>query len=157
MRFQLVDRFEHLEPGVGAVGVKAISGTDEFLRDHFPGNPVFPGVLILESLAQTAGGLIAITTGFESFALMSLIQDVKFRDFVRPGHLLRLAVEIDSLDARAARVRGTATCDGKEIARARIVFVLRPLGDVIGHRFREGWIDHIRGWAEGLESGGDGA
>jgi 3-hydroxyacyl-[acyl-carrier-protein] dehydratase len=155
VRFQLVDRFERLEPGVSAVGVKALSGTEEFLRDHFPGNPVFPGVLILESLAQTAGGLIAITTEFESFALMSLVQDVKFRDFVRPGHLLRTTVDIDSLDARAARVRGTATCEGREVARARIVFVLRPLEEVIGPRFREGWIEHIRAWASGLGPGGE--
>ena len=153
MRFQLVDRFEAIEPGVSAVGVKAISGTEEFFRDHFPGNPVFPGVLIIESLAQTAGGLIAISRDFEIFALMSLVQDVKFRDFARPGHLLQCRVEIESLDDGAARVRGTARCDGKEIARARIGFVLRPLEEVIPPQTRAGWIEHIRAWTTGLGPG----
>ena len=84
---------------------------------------------------------------------MSMIQDAKFRDFVRPGHLLRCRVEIESLDERAARIRGVAECEGREVARARIVFVLLPIEEIIQPGLRDAWIDHIQRWAKASGTG----
>ena len=70
MRYYLVDRILEMEPGVRAVGVKCITLSDDLLNEHFPGNPVFPGVLLLEGLAQTAGRLLAEPTGGQRFALL---------------------------------------------------------------------------------------
>lgn len=145
MRFLLIDRYESFEPDVRATGITAVSGQLDIFWDHFPGNPVFPGVLIMECLAQAAGGLIALSCDFSQFALLSLISDAKFRDFVRPGDVLRSNVEIEARDAGSARVRGRASVGEREVARVRYGFVLTSYEEVMGERYIEPWCEHMRG------------
>ena len=94
--FLLVDRIVALEPGKRIVGLKNISINEPFFQGHFPGRPIMPGVLIVESLAQVGGILALLSTpenmGNPSIYLMSL-DKVRFRQPVIPGDQLRLEVE----------------------------------------------------------------
>lgn len=93
--FLLVDRILELEPGVKAVGIKNVSINEDFFRGHFPGNPVMPGVLIVEALAQV--GAVALLTQEEyrgKLALFGGIEKFRFRRQVRPGDQLTLEVRL---------------------------------------------------------------
>lgn len=149
MRFLMVDRIVELQPGESARGIRCVSGSEDFFQDHFPGNPVLPGVLILESMAQTAGALLAVTSAYEKFGLMTFVEGVKFRAFVRPGDTLDLHVRIEMMDETSARVLARATVGGDAIATARIAFLLVPLSSVIPPLYREGWTSMIRSWVAG--------
>ncbi len=94
--FLLVDRIVELEPGKRIVGLKNVSINEPFFQGHFPGRPIMPGVLIVESLAQVGGILALLATpenmGNPSIYLMGL-DKVRFRQPVVPGDQLRLEVE----------------------------------------------------------------
>jgi 3-hydroxyacyl-[acyl-carrier-protein] dehydratase len=151
MRFLMVDRIVDVHPGSSARGIRAVSGSEDFFNDHFPGNPVMPGVLILEAMAQTAGALLAASSNFEQFGLMTLVENAKFRAFVRPGDVLELHVSIDMQDDTSARVSARASVSGTPVAAARMAFMLVPLSSVIPPLYAEGWTTIIRGWITGHE------
>ena len=93
--FLLIDRVTDLEPGQGAVAEKDILATDDVFRGHFPGHPVFPGVLILEALAQT--GAVAVLSQPEArdkIILFARADDVRFKRPVVPGDTLRLEMRL---------------------------------------------------------------
>ncbi len=125
MRHCHLDRVITLERGVRAVGVRGVALSDDAFNEHFPGNPVLPGVYVLEGLAQTAGVLLWETTDHSRIALMTSVDRARFAGFARPGDVVRLAVEIESLDPDAARVRGTATVGDRTVTTARFTFSLQ--------------------------------
>lgn len=93
----LVDRLEVEEPGVKGIGLKNVTMNEEFFQGHFPGNPVMPGVLQIEAMAQTAGAVVI--SGMENYKENKLgvffmsIDGVKFRKPVKPGDQLFMHVE----------------------------------------------------------------
>ena len=95
--FLLVDRFEVEVPGEKGVGIKNVTMNEEFFQGHFPGNPIMPGVLQIEAMAQAAG--IAVISKDENYAeskrsvLFMGIDGGKFRKQVKPGDQLRIHVE----------------------------------------------------------------
>ena len=124
--FRFVDSVDALEPGVSVHARYAVTGHEAFLAGHFPGNPVFPGVLQLEALAQT--GAIAVLADARYAGKLPLfggVEDVRFRRVVRPGDDLVLAVEMERLSARGGWGRGVATVDGDaECCRGSLLFAL---------------------------------
>jgi 3-hydroxyacyl-[acyl-carrier-protein] dehydratase len=120
--FRFVDRVDDLGDG-RIVARFLVTGDEPALAGHFPGNPIFPGVLQLEALAQT--GAIAVLSD-ERFAgklpLFGGVEDARFRRIVRPGDELTLTVEMERLSARGGWGRGVAAVDGKECSRARLLF-----------------------------------
>lgn len=92
--FLLVDRVIELEPEVRAVGIKNVTVNEPFFHGHFPENPVMPGVLIVEAMAQVAG-ILAFKSGVpgKSVYFMS-IEKAKFRKIVSPGDQLRLEIKV---------------------------------------------------------------
>jgi 3-hydroxyacyl-[acyl-carrier-protein] dehydratase len=125
--FLFVDSVEAVEPGQSAVARYRVTGEEAFLDGHFPGNPVFPGVLQLEALAQT--GAIAVLTD-ERFAgrlpLFGGAEDVRFRRVVSPGDELRLEVTMERLSSRAGWGRGRATVQGETACEGRLLFAFAP-------------------------------
>lgn len=146
MRHFHLDRIESIEPGVRAVGVRAMSLSDDVFTDHFPGNPVLPGVYLLEGLAQTGGVLLWETSERTRIAVMVSIDRARFPAFARPGELVRLSVEIDSYDVSAARVRGVATVGERQVAAASITFSLQEPARVIPPIFQPFWEQAANVW-----------
>lgn len=139
MRHYWVDRIVELEPGVRAVGVKNVSLSEDVFDEHFPGNPVFPGVFLLEGLAQTAGVLLAKTYEGERLAVMVSIERARFRSFARPGDTVRMEIKIEGNDGDVARVVGTANVGDRQVAAARLSFKLVKPGRVIPPAYRSFW------------------
>jgi 3-hydroxyacyl-[acyl-carrier-protein] dehydratase len=131
MRYVLLDRITALEPPARAVGVKCVSLSDDVFTDHFPGLPVMPGALILESLAQLGGVLLEATMRDqghpELHAVLSTIERAKLRRAVRPGDRIELLVEGLRVSDLGGQVKGRASVDGRRVAEAELSFALIPI------------------------------
>ena len=123
--FLLIDTIERLEPGVGAVGKKCVSGNEPFFAGHFPGNPVMPGALIIEALAQV--GAVAMLSRPEmkgKTAYFAGIDKAKFRRKVLPGDVLLLETIITKVKGPVGVGRAVATVDGRKVAEAELTFAI---------------------------------
>jgi 3-hydroxyacyl-[acyl-carrier-protein] dehydratase len=121
--FLFVDGVDACEPAVMARAHYRVTGSEPFLAGHFPGNPIFPGVLQLEALAQAGAIAVLAHAPFANkLPLFGGVEEVRFRRVVRPGDVLQLAVDIERLSARGGWGRGVATVDGAECCRARQLF-----------------------------------
>lgn len=114
-----------MEPGRSVAAEYRVTGDEALLAGHFPGRPIFPGVLIVEALAQ-AGAILLATDADRSdgLALLGGVDKVRIRRQVVPGDLLRLEVEIESLTRLGGRARGTASVEGARTASAQLLFVI---------------------------------
>lgn len=123
--FLLVDKIDQLEPGVKAIGYKAVSFDEYFFRGHFPEEPVMPGVLIIEALAQV--GAVSILSQEEykgKIAYFGSINSAKFKKKVVPGDILRLEVEIIKKKGPIGVGKAVATVDGKVAVIAELTFAI---------------------------------
>ncbi|NLZ80903.1 MAG: 3-hydroxyacyl-ACP dehydratase FabZ [Clostridiales bacterium] len=123
--FLLVDKIDELEPGVKAVGYKAVSYDEYFFRGHFPNEPIMPGVLIIEALAQV--GAVSILSQEEykgKIAYFGSINSAKFKKKVVPGDVLRLEVEIIKKKGPIGVGKAVATVDGKVAVIAELTFAI---------------------------------
>ena len=123
--FMLIDTIEELEPGVRALGKKCVSFNEPFFAGHFPGNPVMPGVLIIEALAQT--GAVAILCQEENkgkTAYFAGINQAKFKKKVLPGDTLMLETEIIKVKGPIGVGKATAYVDGKVACSAELTFAI---------------------------------
>lgn len=123
--FLLIDTIEELEPGIKAAGRKCVSYNEPFFAGHFPDEPVMPGVLIIEAMAQT--GAVAILSKPENkgkTAYFAGIGNAKFKRKVLPGDILTLELEIIKEKGPIGIGRGTAKVDGKIAASAELTFAI---------------------------------
>lgn len=146
MRHFWLDRIVLLEPGVRATGLKAVALAEQHFDAHFPGNPVLPGVCLLEGLAQTAGVLIHQSIGGRLLAVLASIERARFPSFARPGDQVRLEAELEALDGEVARARGTAAVEGRTLASARFTFTLVPPDRLIPEVYQPFWRQMIETW-----------
>jgi 3-hydroxyacyl-[acyl-carrier-protein] dehydratase len=125
--FRFVDAVDELVAGERVRARYRVTGDEAFLAGHFPANPVLPGVIQLEALAQA--GAIALLSDPRYAGTLPLfggVEEVRWRRQVRPGDELVLEVTMDQLSARGGWGQATASVDGKPACRARIFFVLAP-------------------------------
>lgn len=124
--FLLVDRIDELEPGKKAVGVKAVTYNEPFFQGHFPQEPVMPGVLICEALAQV--GAVALLSCEEykgKIALFGGINKARFRQKVVPGDVLRLETELIKIKGPIGVGKATAYLGDKKCVEAELTFVVQ--------------------------------
>jgi 3-hydroxymyristoyl/3-hydroxydecanoyl-(acyl carrier protein) dehydratase len=132
VRYLLVDRIEELKRNEYAVGVKCISLADDVFEHHFPGQPVYPGALLIEAMAQLGGALLELSLREgrprAPRCVLTAVK-AKFRDFARPGDALRLRADVLSCHEDAAKVRVATRCGEREVCEAEITYVLLDVDD----------------------------
>ena len=127
--FLMVDRIVEIEPEKRAVGIKNVTINEEFFQGHFPGNPIMPGVLIVEALAQVAG-ILAFRSGAsegKTVYFMS-IEKAKFRRPVVPGDQLRLEVSVLQFRGNVWKFTGNAFIEDKIAAEAEFTAMVTDRG-----------------------------
>lgn len=123
MRFLYYDRVEKIEKGESIVGTKTFTLSEEFFRKHFKKQPLVPGVIYIEAMAQLLGWLIIYSHDFKLSAVMSLVEDVNVEPNLRPGFKADIHGEIISTSRRDSLGRAWITVDGKTIASVnRIIY-----------------------------------
>jgi 3-hydroxymyristoyl/3-hydroxydecanoyl-(acyl carrier protein) dehydratase len=146
VRFLLVDRIDELKKLEYAEGVKCISLADDAFEHHFPGQPVYPGALLTESLAQLGGALLEISLrdalGHSPRCVLSKVE-ARFREFARPGDALRLRAEVVSHHADSALVKAVATRGDTRVCEAQLIYVLLRIDDERLERSRRAYLDDL--------------
>src|SRR5215831_3300167 len=131
MRYVMLDRITLLEPPKLAKAYKCISLADDVFVDHFPGYPVMPGALLLESLAQLGAILIEAAMRQRDrndlFAILTFVDRTKFRHPVVPGDRLELEAQVLRVNEDGGQVRGLIHRDGKRVAEAELGFAFIQL------------------------------
>ncbi|MBM4062906.1 MAG: beta-hydroxyacyl-ACP dehydratase, partial [Planctomycetes bacterium] len=129
VRFLLLDRFTAFHPGVRGRAVKNVSLSDDVFDDHFPLEPVFPGVLMLEGMAQLSGLLVEEgvrrATGRRLKAVLTIVEKAKFRRMARPGDQLEYLAEVESTNELGGTARVEALIGGERAAECRFTFALQ--------------------------------
>ena len=127
----LVDRILDFEPKVWIRGLKNVSYNEEIFQGHFPSRPVFPGVYIVEAMAQTGGCLLM--REFEDRATKVIyfmgIDNVKFRKPVQPGDQLVMDVKVLQIKGRICKMRGEAFVGGQKVAEAEFMSMLMDVAE----------------------------
>ena len=125
--FLMIDKVRDIVPYEGAVGIKCVTANEPHFPGHFPDQPIMPGVLIVEALAQAAGVLAVESLGLVGsgkLVYFMAIDEAKFRAPVEPGVLLRLEVEFVQKRERVCKFAGRALIDGKVAAQANFTAMI---------------------------------
>jgi 3-hydroxyacyl-[acyl-carrier-protein] dehydratase len=143
VRYFLVDRIEELRRFDYAEGLKAISLSEDVFEQHFPGRPVYPGALLIESMG---GALLELSLREERDhcprCVMSSVK-AKFRDFVRPGDLVRLRAEVVSRHDDDAKVKVEGRRGEERVCQAELIYVILRVDDPLLEASRNAFLDAI--------------
>lgn len=127
MRFLMVDRILDLNPGRMAVAEKSLPVSEEIFQDHFPGFPVVPGVLLIEMMGQTAAKALNAQRLPRGNAMLGEVRSARFRQWVKPGEIIRLTSEIERDQGDFAIAKCHADVAGKKVGSAELMFFFMPI------------------------------
>jgi 3-hydroxyacyl-[acyl-carrier-protein] dehydratase len=123
--FLLLDEVVVLEPGSRVVARKRVSDDEWYLAGHFPGNPIMPGVLMVEALAQTgAVAVLSEPANSGKLVLFAGIDDVRFKRIVRPGDVLELECVLERMRGPVGKGTAKATVEGELAVRGKLTFAV---------------------------------
>jgi len=122
LRWIWIDKFIEFNSGKNAVAVKNVTMAEEHLHDNFPGFPIMPECLMIESMAQTAGLLVGEARNYKEKVILAKINKAVFFHYVRPGDTLKIHAKIESITAEAASTTGKITRDDEMIAEIDLMF-----------------------------------
>src|ERR1700755_12018 len=125
--FQLIDRIVDLNIGDRTITVEAqVPQHNTIFEGHFPGHPIMPGVLLIESMAQASGWLLLALMKFERMPLLAAVKEAKMRSFVSPGELLTIDVNVLHEGSGYAMTEARVRVEGKLRCNATITFGTFP-------------------------------
>jgi len=124
--FLLVDRIEECVPGKYVKGYKNVTVNEDFFNGHFPNNPIMPGVLMVEALAQLSSGILMTLPEYKGkLALFAGIDGVRFKRIVRPGDRLDLYSESVKLKGPICKAKCRASVNGETVTEAELMFSIQ--------------------------------
>lgn len=126
MRFIMIDRIVSLAPGQNIVAARTVRPDEDYFRDHFPGFPVVPGVLLTEMMAQTAGKCLDAERRPRGKAMLAKITSASFRQWVRPGDEALVHATVSANDERYATADCRVEVDRRSVAQASLFFSFLP-------------------------------
>ena len=130
MRFLLIDRITELEPRKSITALKNLSLAEEYLADHFPGFPVMPGVLMLETLIQAGGWLIRQAEDFaHSTVMLKEVRALRYNSFVTPGNSLIVKMAVRKQEGFIWDFNGSGTVNGDSAVSAKVTLEVFNLSD----------------------------
>lgn len=138
MRFILVDRIIALDPGRTIEAEKTLGADEELFRDHFPGFPVVPGVLLTEMMGQAAGKCLNAQRLPRGNAMLLEVRNARFRQWVRPDEPIRLHATIERNQDSFATAKCHATVHGKMVCSAELLLCFVPAS-----QFAPGYCDAV--------------
>lgn len=123
--FLLVDELTDLQPGISAIGKKYVHPDEYYFQGHFPGNPVMPGVLIVEGLAQTGSTILLCMDEYRGMTPMFAgLDSVRFKKVVKPGDEIVYETTLTKLKGKMGKMLGVAKVDGKVAVSGEFIFAL---------------------------------
>ena len=124
--FLLVDRLTVEEDGVKGVGIKNVTMNEEFFQGHFPNNPIMPGVLQLEALAQCSAPILMTLPQFkDKLALFAGMENVRFKNIVRPGDRLDMEIELLKLKGPIGKSHAVGKVNGNIVVEADMTVAMK--------------------------------
>ena len=137
--FLLIDRVVEIEPGKRVVAMRNVTANEPQFTGHFPGRPIMPGVLLVESLAQAgAVAILSFPANRGKLVLFAGIDECRFRRIVVPGDTLRLEITVEKLGRVSGRARAVATVNGELAVEATLSFIMPRDQDIAGGRLTGG-------------------
>jgi 3-hydroxyacyl-[acyl-carrier-protein] dehydratase len=131
--FRFVDELVSLEPGIEGIGIYRVRGDEAFLEGHFPGNPMMPGVILIEAIAQLGG--VVVQSDPEAGVLADLrltaVRAAKILGAAVPGDLLEIRAKVEGRMAGLVQIEGGVNIAGESLATARIVLSGTVSGDSV--------------------------
>ena len=125
--FQMIDRISKVDLDEQYLNAHStVPDESTVFGGHFPGHPLVPGVLMIETMAQASGILIMHTIDFAKIPLLAAVKEAKFRDFVGPQTKLDIKAEIEHEGSGYAVTRAEIRVEGKRIANAQLTYTIRP-------------------------------
>ncbi|MDH3787589.1 MAG: beta-hydroxyacyl-ACP dehydratase [Xanthomonadales bacterium] len=125
--FQMIDNIEQLDPDRGTILARAdVPMESPVFEGHFPGSPLVPGVLLIETMAQASGFMLLSRLKFEKMPFLANVTGAKMRTFVEPGAVLMVNAELEHDGSGFAKTRAEISSDGKKICDSRIMFRIMP-------------------------------